>query len=381
MKYGVALVHNTIAPYRHPLFEKLSRYLDLRVYYCSLGHSSRKWELWPRHYDYKYKILSGMLLKTSVGDLSINPSILKELFLNRPRVLVLGGYVDATMWLAFAVGKLLKIPVIYWTEGTREPQSILGAITRPLRILFSKKSSAVLVPGKLSRNYVISLGADTRNVFVAPNAIENELFVNASYKYRLHNEELKARLGYKSKVVILYVGRLHKEKGVTFLLEAFGKLKSEIDDIALVIVGYGELYNTLHKLCQEKKINDVVFAGAILDYKQLIEYYSMADIFVLPTLGDVWGFVINEAMACGLPVVATRASQAAQEMIRSGENGYIVKEADSKELYNVLKKLIHNPKRRKKMGEKSREIVIHEFNIQHIVNGFLYVINYAHKES
>jgi len=351
--------------------------LDSIVYYCSAKSGSRSWDLWPRNYDYEYEILSGILLKTSVGELNINPSIVKELFLNRPHVLVLGGYFDATMWLAFAVGLILKIPVIFWTEGTKEPQSILGAMTRSLRILFLKKSSAVVVPGRLSRNYVISLGADTRNVFVAPNAIENELFVNASYKYRLHNEELKARLGYKSKVVILYVGRLHKEKGVTFLLEAFGKLKSEIDDIALVIVGYGELYNTLHKLCQEKKINDVVFAGAILDYKQLIEYYSMADIFVLPTLGDVWGFVINEAMACGLPVVATRASQAAQEMIRSRENGYIVKEADAGELFDALKKLVCDAKLREKMGKKSKQIVTYQFDVKRMVEGFMYAINYA----
>jgi len=291
----------------------------------------------------------------------------------------LGGYVDPTMWLAFAMSKLLKIPVIYWTEGIKEPKSILGMITRPLRMLFVKKASAVVVPGKLSRSYIIGLGADVEKVFIAPNTIDNELFVEVSRKYQSDKEGLKGQLGLKGKVVILYVGRLVKGKGITFLFEAYSKLKSQINYIALVIVGYGKLYNILRKLCQEKRINDAIFTGAIVNHRQLIKYYSVADIFVLPTLEDVWGFVINEAMACGLPIVATRASQAAREMIRSGENGYIIKEADSKELYNVLKKLVYNSRLRKKMGEKSGEIVRREFDVSRMVEGFLSAIKYCTK--
>ena len=174
-KRTVAIVHNTVAPYRHVLFEELSRYLDLRVYYCSLKHSSRKWDLWLRTYDYEYKILSGLLLKTPVGQLSVNLSVVKELFLNRPYALLLGGYENATMWLAFAVGMLLRIPVVVWTEGMREPQSILGAVTKPLRILFFKKSNAVVVPGRLSGNYVISLRVDAEKV-IALSRIEAEQY-------------------------------------------------------------------------------------------------------------------------------------------------------------------------------------------------------------
>lgn len=86
-------MHNTIAPYRHPLFEKLSQNLDLIVYYCSVKHGLRHWALWPRNYNYKYKIPP----RISVGEFCINPSIIKELAVNRPQVLVLGGYVDPTM--------------------------------------------------------------------------------------------------------------------------------------------------------------------------------------------------------------------------------------------------------------------------------------------
>ena len=129
------------------------------------------------------------------------------------------------------------------------------------------------------------------------------------------------------------------------------------------------------KLCQEKKVNDVVFTGGIVDYKQLIKYYSVADVCVLPTLRDVWGFVINEAMACGLPVISTRASQAAIEMISHGENGYVVREADVESLFNSLKELVCDDKLREKMGKKSRQILMQKFKIDYMVEGFLRAIN------
>jgi len=291
----------------------------------------------------------------------------------------LGGYVDPTMWLAFAMSKLLKIPVIYWTEGIKEPKSILGMITRPLRTLFVKKASAVVVPGKLSRSYVISLGADVEKVFIAPNTIDNELFIEASDKYQSDKEELKGQLGLKCKVVILYVGQLIRRKGIEYLLYAYRKLEQERDDIALVVVGSGTLETHLKDLANSLKIKNFKIVHSGLSLEELIRLYSVADIFVLPTLEDIWGFVINEAMACGLPVVATCASQAAQEMIRSGENGYIIKEADSEKLYNVLKNLVYNSRLRKKMGEKSREILEREFDVLHMVEGFLSAIKYCTK--
>jgi len=365
-------VHNTIAPYRHPLFEKLSQNLDLIVYYCSVKHGLRAWALWPRNYDYKYKTLPGIL----VGEFSMNPSIAGEIAAHKPQVLVLGGYVDPTMWLAFVMGKLLKIPIIYWTEAVKEPRSILGAITRPLRMLFTKKSDAILVPGKLSKNYVITLGADAEKVFIATNSIDTRLFIEISNKYRSHKKELKARLGFKGKIVILYVGQLIERKGVEYLLYAYAKLKQEHNNAALVLLGSGRLEHHLKNLAGSLRLQNFKIVYPRLNLEELIRLYSAADIFVLPTLEDIWGFVINEALACGLPVVATRASQAAQEMIFEGKNGYIVKEADSEHLYNALKNLIHDSKLREKMSEKSMEIV-HEFDVSHTVDGFLSAIKYC----
>ena len=373
----VAIIHNTVAPYRHSLFEKLSKYTSLIVYYCSVKHVHRDWDLWPRVYHYKYKILLRIPLKFSKEELSLNPTIINEITRNRPHIIIIAGHIDPTMWIIFAIARLLKIPIIYWTGGIKEPKLILGRITRPLRMLFVKSACAIVVPGEMSRRYVIGLGANSEKVFTAPYVIDNELFIQVSCKYYPKKEELKDKLGLRNKIVILYVGQLIERKGIIYLLEAYKKLKTENKNIALVIVGHGKLYNKLLKVCREKGIDNVIFTGSIKDLNELIKYYCMADIFVLPTLEDIWGFVINEAMACSLPVVSTRTSQAAREMVIHGENGYIVREADSEALYDALKKLVYNHKLREEMGKKSRQILIQKFKVDYTVEGFIRAIKWC----
>ena len=112
-KVRVAVIHNTIAPYRHPLFEELAKRVELTVYYCAAKHASRAWNLWPRNYNYEYKVLPRIPIKILSGEASLNFSIIKEILRNRPDVVIVGGYVDPTMWLVFFTAKFLRIPVIY----------------------------------------------------------------------------------------------------------------------------------------------------------------------------------------------------------------------------------------------------------------------------
>jgi len=373
----VIIIHNTIAPYRHPLFEELSKKVNLMVYYCSIKENLREWDLWPRKYDYKYKVLPRVFIKTPFGELSLNPSILKEVIRNKPNVMIISGYTDPTTWVAFAVAKLLKIPIIHWTEGIKEPQSILGIITKPLRMLFVKKSNAIIVPGKLSKNYVISLGADVEKVFIAPNAIDNDLFIKISQQYLPPKEKLRSKIGLKDKIVILCVAQLIKRKGIEYLLQAYKKLEQEYDNLMLIIIGSGPLENYLKDLCKSLELKNVRFIPAGMKLDELIKFYCLADIFVLPTLEDVWGFVINEAMACRLPVISTRASQAALEMIVNGKNGYIAREKNVDELFLSLKKLVCSSELRREMGGKSLEIAIRKFNISGMAYGFIKAIRYV----
>jgi glycosyltransferase involved in cell wall biosynthesis len=373
----IAIIHNAIAPYRHPLFEELSKTVDLMVYFCSKWVHPCKWDLWPKGYIYPHKFLPNIPIRTPIESFNFNPTILVELVKRKPNILIINGYTDPTAWLAFVLAYLLRIPVIQWTEGVREPKSITGFTTRPLRLFFAKKPDAIIVPGKISRNYLISLGAKEEKVFIAPNAIDNELFAHLLNMSKSKRKELKSQKDLEGKIVILYVGQLVSRKGIEYLIKAYSKIEKEYANVALLVLGKGPLEYNLKRLASSLGIQHVKVISPGLQLNDLVGLYNLGDIFVLPTLEDVWGFVINEAMACGLPVVATRAAQASLEMISPGESGFIVKEADAEELYKAIKKLVIDCEMRAKMARKSKEIVQTNFSVGCMAKGFLRAADYA----
>ena len=99
-------------------------------------------------------------------------------------------------------------------------------------------------------------------------------------------------------------------------------------------------------MARKPNLENVIIAGAYTKLEDLIKHYSTSDIFVLPILGDVWGFVVNEAILCELPVVSTVASQVVLEMIEQGKSGYIVRSGYATMLYLTLKYLRINEEKR-----------------------------------
>ena len=117
-------------------------------------------------------------------------------------------------------------------------------------------------------------------------------------------------------------------------------------------------------LKENLKLDNVHFVG-FKSKEELKEYYKAADVFVLPTRGDVWGLVINEAMACGLPVITTDRCIAGLELVKNGNNGYIVPVDDVSELTEKINQTLANEDECKKMGQNSIS-VIRDYTIENM---------------
>lgn len=109
---------------------------------------------------------------------------------------------------------------------------------------------------------------------------------------------------------------------------------------------------------------------------ELSHYYAIADIFVLPSLSEPWGVVVNEAMASGLPIIATEMVGAVGDIVENGINGYVVPAGNPEALYEAMKRLIENEGLRKEMSEQSRRI-IKSWTHKQAVEGFLSAITDA----
>jgi glycosyltransferase involved in cell wall biosynthesis len=233
-------------------------------------------------------------------------------------------------------------------------------LLRPLVRWLWRDADALVAVSNGLRGYAYETTPDLP-IHVIPNAIELSVFTPP----RQRSQDGPVRL--------LFVGRFNAFKNVEALLEAAGQLKAKgIDNFELQLIGDGERRSNLERLTVEKQLTRHVHFLGWVDRKAIVDRYRQADLFVTATTWEGMPNTVLEAMACGLPVVATRAS-GLQELVREGVNGYLVDLNDSAALANCLAELIDNPYERQRMGKESRKVAEQEFAWEYIAEQYVQI--------
>lgn len=181
---------------------------------------------------------------------------------------------------------------------------------------FCNRCNLVIAPSRFVEQYLRDIGVNVQ-IAVIPTGIDLEEFKNS--------DPFKLQAGYglsEEEKILLFVGRLGKEKNISFLLKSFYRLQQEITGLRLVIVGGGPQEEDLRRLCARLGIEGRVIFTGVLPRAEIVHCYASADLFVFPSVTETQGLVIAEAKAAGLPAVAIRAF-GASEMIRHGEDGLL----------------------------------------------------------
>lgn len=174
---------------------------------------------------------------------------------------------------------------------------------------------------------------------------------------RKNTKEALKKYGIEGEYV-LFVGRTTKQKGIEILLEAAGKIKSKI-----VIVTAGADTKEYFEEIKARALNikNVKFIGEMLSEDETIELYSNAKVFVCPSIYEPFGIINLEAMACGVPVVASYVG-GIKEIIVDGETGFFFKPSDAEELAQKVNTILKNQALAEKMGENGRKRVVENFS-------------------
>ena len=248
--------------------------------------------------------------------------------------------------LIFTFHTLYEQYVHYFPFVENTSKKVVQAIARD----FSNRCNVVVAPSLLVVDYLRHIGVKTPIVKI-PTGIDM-----AEFK-ELDGNWLKNNYGVRpEEKVLLFVGRLGKEKNVDFLLKSFQEVSKHIPDCRLVLVGKGPLEEDLRQLCRQQGIEDKVIFTGELSRQLIVHCYASSDLFVFPSVSDTQGLVIGEAKAAGVPVVAIRAFGPA-EMVNHFEDGLltehslpafteaIIKLLKDKELYARMSKqsLINAP--------------------------------------
>lgn len=214
--------------------------------------------------------------------------------------------------LVFTFHTLYEQYVHYFPFFETTSKKVIKAIARN----FSNRCNVVITPSKLVENYLRSIGIETVIVKI-PTGIDMGEFKDLDRNWLRNNYGVRPE-----EKVLLFVGRLGKEKNVAFLIKSFQKVLKSISDCRLVLAGKGPQEDFLRQLCRQLGIeNKVIYTGE-LSRQQIVHCYASSDLFVFPSVTDTQGLVIGEAKAAGVPVVAIRAFGPA-EMVKDNEDGIL----------------------------------------------------------
>lgn len=213
---------------------------------------------------------------------------------------------------------------------------------------FCNRCDLVVVPSTAVADLLRQRGV-TVPLAVIPTGVELERF------HGLDRTWLKSRFGLPSEAkILLFVGRLGKEKNVEFLFSAFARLRTlpDLGPLKLVLVGGGNAEERLRRLAKDLGVaEEVVFAGT-LPPEEVAKCYAGADLFVFASLTETQGLVLAEAKAAGLPAVAVDAA-GVRDTVRHGVDGYLT--ALSLEEFTArVAELLRNEGLRRAMGEAAR---------------------------
>lgn len=166
-------------------------------------------------------------------------------------------------------------------------------------------------------------------------------------------QEIRNKLGIpESKIILMSVGELTKRKNHMVMIEALARLKEY--DILYVICGDGPLKAQLRAKAEELGVRDRL---KLLGFrKDIAELHKAADIFVFPSLQEGLPVALMEAMASGLPIVASKI-RGNEDLISNNQGGYLVNPMDSEQVAKAIEKMIQNPKKREKMEKRNLEII------------------------
>lgn len=322
---------NLPSPYTIAFFNELGKECELTVLYERRTASDRdaKW-VSEEAQTYTEVYLEGRAIGT---ENSFCPSIVKYLKQSFDRI-VIGDYGTYTGMWAIWYMRRHKIPYILSTDGGFANYSE-SSIKKKLKTYLIGGASKWLSSGGLSDEYLIHYGAKKDRIYRYPFTSLDEKDICDTVLSAEEKSKLRDSLGLKGDVVIIGVGQIIPRKGWDILVSAMKELDTD-RDVQTYVVGGKE--SKLTELVGELPAN--VHVIPFMSKKELFEYYRASDIFVLPTREDIWGLVVNEAMACGLPIITTDRCNAGIELIKDGENGCIVPTDNRDALCGAMLKLI-----------------------------------------
>lgn len=361
-KIDFIIIQNIISPYKTLLFNTLKKVindeLSFKVLYLAETENIREWKIDKRGIKFPYEVLFKGSINT-VNAIKMADKIYKKMNCYNPEIIIIGGYNYFAYWAALIWVKIhkKKIAIIIESHYLDKPRTI---IKENIKKLFVSSCDVVFVSGKRHKEYVINLGLHAEKIYIIKGVggVNISLLNQRKIKrFKANKIKLCKEMNMPCKNYFLFVGRFSPEKNIIYLLECFGKLQEEgLEEWGLILVGNGPQKKEIESFINKNKIKNVVLPGFV-QKEEIPFYYAISNIFVLPSISEPWGLVVNEAIACGLPVLVSNRCGCYPDIVHDGENGFSFNPFNEKELIKFMKNITRGKYNLEIMSKASLKII------------------------
>jgi glycosyltransferase involved in cell wall biosynthesis len=311
------IISDIPTPWREPVFERVYRKLegDLQVVYFKNNEKRRLWAF--KMGSHPRATLKAITLTLGGTERFFNPGIVPFLLRRRPRVVLLFASIkDPSAWLAMLLCRLFGTKVALLDDSWLGRDRDVGRLRRwARRLVYNRFGDAFVGTSRetleMFRHYNHRILDE--QCFLSHLVADNDYFVS-----RLAGQHLERRFD------VMFSGRIVKVKNPAFFAEVCAAIKARLGKCRVLVIGEGEeaLKAQMRQIFEQNGVS-YEFAGFI-PHADLPEYYAQSRLLLLPTSGDCWGVVINEAMLAGTPVITTEWTAAAGELVLHDRNGYVL---------------------------------------------------------
>ena len=371
----VMIITNIPTPYRIPLFNELCLQLHdigytLKVIFGSLGYQHRKWQINMSDCAFEYEVLNSkeITLDRPENTTFNYPNLYEVVKRVDPTAIITNGFSIATTKLWFR-SFVKATPYIIWS-GTVPNKNNEPKLHRKIhRKLLTGRASSFVAYGTKAKQYLQSLGAKEEKVEIAINTVDTRFFSSETAKLRLNQKQSETE-----KKRLLYIGHLSSRKNVSKLLKVVKELSSQRSDFLLDLVGDGEDRSNLENYVRDHHLSEFVVFHGFKQKTDMPAFLAQSICFLFQTDFDIWGLVLVEAMAAGLPCLASVSAGATQDLIDDNKTGFI---ADFSNLEDVKKKInwiLDNPKQANEIGQRASEFISNKVSLKKSAEGFIQAI-------
>ncbi len=381
--------------YQAPLLRRISLEsdIDLHVFFFSdlsvrgykdkgFGGVEVKWDI-PLLDGYSYEFLPAFRNRDSLGFAApISHGIFSRLKGGRFNAVWVHGYHTFNCLQAIVAAKLLNIPVILRAESQLNDRVRTKKTLLAKRLFFPILRQAVdcVMPiGKPNAEYWQQYLGSRVPMFPMPYAVDNTFFSTRAADAAQQRETLRRELGLEAdRTIFLFASKLQTRKRCIDLVEAFLKVSQGpgIEPPAyLLIIGDGEERAAIEGRIRESGLSSIRMLG-FKNQSELPRFFDLCDVFILPSVHEPWGLIVNEVMNAARAVVLSDDVGCHSDLVEDGTNGFIFPARDVDALSAVLRRFLEDPSLAKKMGQQSLKTVA-RYSFEEDVRGLRQALSFS----